>query len=186
MTGSSSSPDIAMVSAVFEYLNDNHRGWSMDTPANAVWLIGAAFEVRRRASLHPATDAAATPRDCTCHPDDNPPRPCPQRFAYSECVAAATPLMQAAQKAQQVVDGWSDAKREYADRITGVAQPSAKPVGRQWIVDLIRQQFDPKPSDWKASDTGWDDGAEFIADAILAQLPLLRWEGSPIPSTEGK
>lgn len=26
---------------------------------------------------------------CTCHPDDNPPRPCPQRYAYSECVAAA-------------------------------------------------------------------------------------------------
>lgn len=26
---------------------------------------------------------------CTCHPDDNPPRPCPQKYAYSECVAAA-------------------------------------------------------------------------------------------------
>lgn len=28
-------------------------------------------------------------RDCTCHPDDNPPRPCPQKFAYSECMKAA-------------------------------------------------------------------------------------------------
>lgn len=26
---------------------------------------------------------------CTCHPSDNPPRPCPQRYAYSECVAAS-------------------------------------------------------------------------------------------------
>lgn len=30
-----------------------------------------------------------TPRGCTCHPDDNPPRPCPQRYALSECRAAA-------------------------------------------------------------------------------------------------
>ena len=29
------------------------------------------------------------PRTCTCHPDDNPPRPCPQKFALSECRAAA-------------------------------------------------------------------------------------------------
>ncbi len=28
-------------------------------------------------------------RPCTCHPDDNPPRPCPQKFALSECRAAA-------------------------------------------------------------------------------------------------
>lgn len=28
-------------------------------------------------------------RPCTCHPDDNPPRPCPQRYALSECRAAA-------------------------------------------------------------------------------------------------
>jgi len=28
-------------------------------------------------------------RPCTCHPDDNPPRPCPKRYAYSECVKAA-------------------------------------------------------------------------------------------------
>jgi len=24
-------------------------------------------------------------RPCTCHPDDNPPRPCPQKFALTEC-----------------------------------------------------------------------------------------------------
>ena len=28
-------------------------------------------------------------RPCTCHPDDNPPVPCPQKFAFSECVADA-------------------------------------------------------------------------------------------------
>ena len=25
---------------------------------------------------------------CTCHPSDNPPTPCPQKYAYSECEAA--------------------------------------------------------------------------------------------------
>lgn len=25
------------------------------------------------------------PLGCTCHPDDNPPRPCPKKFALSEC-----------------------------------------------------------------------------------------------------
>lgn len=25
-------------------------------------------------------------RSCTCHPDDNPPVPCPRKFAYNECV----------------------------------------------------------------------------------------------------
>lgn len=28
-------------------------------------------------------------RPCTCHPDDNPPRPCPRKFALEECRAAA-------------------------------------------------------------------------------------------------
>lgn len=28
-------------------------------------------------------------RSCTCHPDDNPPSPCPQKYALSECQAAA-------------------------------------------------------------------------------------------------
>lgn len=30
-----------------------------------------------------------TARPCTCHPDDNPPRPCPQKYALSECRRAA-------------------------------------------------------------------------------------------------
>lgn len=28
-------------------------------------------------------------RICTCHPNDNPPRPCPRRYALSECRKAA-------------------------------------------------------------------------------------------------
>ncbi len=36
-----------------------------------------------------ALEAAAAPRPCTCHPDDNPPRPCPRKYALSDCRAAA-------------------------------------------------------------------------------------------------
>jgi hypothetical protein len=28
-------------------------------------------------------------RPCTCHPDDNPPKPCPRKYALSECRKAA-------------------------------------------------------------------------------------------------
>lgn len=66
--------------------------------------------------------------------------------------------------------------------ISGVAQTEPKAAGRQWIVELIRDQFDPKPSDYRPGDN-WDDGAGAIADAILAQLPLLHAEGSAVSST---
>ena len=33
--------------------------------------------------------AIAVERQCTCHPDDNPPRPCPKKYALSECRKAA-------------------------------------------------------------------------------------------------
>lgn len=34
--------------------------------------------------------ATADVRPCTCHPDDNPPVPCPRKYALTECRAAAT------------------------------------------------------------------------------------------------
>lgn len=36
-----------------------------------------------------ASDKGTDDRPCTCHPDDNPPKPCPRKYAYSECVEAA-------------------------------------------------------------------------------------------------
>ena len=29
------------------------------------------------------------PKPCTCHPADNPPKPCAQKYAFSECVTHA-------------------------------------------------------------------------------------------------
>lgn len=31
-------------------------------------------------------------RSCTCHPDDNPPVPCPQKYALTECRASQAPV----------------------------------------------------------------------------------------------
>lgn len=43
------------------------------------------------------TEAKADSRVCTCHPTDNPPSPCPRKFALTECriaalIAAAEPF----------------------------------------------------------------------------------------------
>lgn len=62
--------------------------WSDQTEqAKDTWRLHArAAELA--AYEHLKVDAEMK-QPCTCHPDDNPPRPCPQRYAYSECVAAA-------------------------------------------------------------------------------------------------
>ena len=33
------------------------------------------------------TTTSADARPCTCHPDDNPPVPCPRKYALTECAA---------------------------------------------------------------------------------------------------
>lgn len=49
-------------------------------------IVGALF------AEHPAEVVEGQDtRPCTCHPDDNPPVPCPRKYALSECRAAAVP-----------------------------------------------------------------------------------------------
>lgn len=48
------------------------------------------------------------PRRCTCHPDDKPPVPCPQKYALNECRVAA--LLRAA--APFADHDWYDAELE--------------------------------------------------------------------------
>ena len=40
---------------------------------------------------------------------------------------------------------------------------------RKWIIDLIHNEYDPKPPDYRPGDN-WNDGAEEIADQILERL----------------
>ena len=35
------------------------------------------------------TPKTQTTRPCTCHPDDRPPVPCAEKYAYRDCVAAS-------------------------------------------------------------------------------------------------
>lgn len=46
---------------------------------------------RAAALLAQLSAAAESNRPCTCHPDDNPPVPCPRRYALNECREAAAP-----------------------------------------------------------------------------------------------
>lgn len=64
--------------------------WSMHDPTRTfVPWDGEQEELARM--NHPAAFglSAADSRTCTCHPDDNPPKPCPRKFALRECRAAA-------------------------------------------------------------------------------------------------
>jgi hypothetical protein len=62
---------------------------------------------------------AVDARECTCHPDDNPPRPCPRKFAYNECVAAARELDRAATLDAGATDAvvWPPLARESEDHV---------------------------------------------------------------------
>lgn len=51
-------------------------------------MLRTLMSMVERRRLTRAGQAAAS-RECTCHPDDHPPTPCPHRYAYSECVKAA-------------------------------------------------------------------------------------------------
>lgn len=54
-------------------------------------------------------NTAEPEKPCTCHPDDNPPRPCPKKYALNECRAASAdtaPIVEVTQ------DDW-DAAEDY-------------------------------------------------------------------------
>lgn len=48
---------------------------------------GEEFDCERVVDVSYTTKAT---RPCTCHPDDNPPKPCAKRFALHECLAAGS------------------------------------------------------------------------------------------------
>jgi hypothetical protein len=45
-----------------------------------------------------ASAAKGDDRPCTCHPDDNPPRPCPKKYALTDCRRAAKDAVGASDK----------------------------------------------------------------------------------------
>jgi hypothetical protein len=72
----------------WEVLFDSAPIGDFDDPDKAKAFAQTDFAKRVLAALQPASDGAGV-RTCTCHPDDNPPVPCAQKFAYSECAKPA-------------------------------------------------------------------------------------------------
>lgn len=66
-------------------------------------ILDACANIRMAiAGTHDPADAGEV-RPCACHPDDNPPRPCPQKYALTECREAALSRSQGAGSADA---GW--------------------------------------------------------------------------------
>ncbi len=78
----------AMMLAMLKAAN-NSEGYA----AVQQYGIGPGGDAEMRAVFRVVQDALAAQgadtRPCTCHPDDNPPRPCPRKFALGECRAAS-------------------------------------------------------------------------------------------------
>lgn len=51
-------------------------------PPDHLQLVHAVDDMTERLKTE------SEPRPCTCHPDDNPPVPCAQKYALSECKAS--------------------------------------------------------------------------------------------------
>ena len=107
--------------------------------------------------------ALAEPEDtrvCTCHPDDNPPQPCPRQYALDECrrVALAEPQQEPVAWADEVIDelqslydtdgieeqGTGDALIRLSDAVAAVeAAAKSRPPRREWkgLTDEEREQF---------------------------------------------
>lgn len=60
--------------------------WAVTEEAWRAWQSALAFAAGSRSDTRP----------CTCHPDDNPPKPCPKKYALSECRAAGEDARDAA------------------------------------------------------------------------------------------
>lgn len=70
---------------------------SGDTPAELAEHLASGARLVEAFHLMPGVARAMREaarllrKPCTCHPDDNPPVPCPRKYALSECRAAAPP-----------------------------------------------------------------------------------------------
>lgn len=53
------------------------------------FLIQAARNIGHLNSIAQAAAKSEDRRSCTCHPDDNPPVPCPRKFALTDCRQSA-------------------------------------------------------------------------------------------------
>ena len=96
-----------------------------------------------------------------------------ERDPREVCVIQTKATAKAALKAARAATP-ADYEHGHADGIEwatvhGTAAPAVGGEARKWIIDLIHNEYDPKPSDYRPGDN-WNDGAEEIADQILERL----------------
>ena len=133
-----------------------------------------------KANLHPSAEPSSTerafmrrslkavfsfapkpepPRMCTCHPDDNPPNPCAEKYAYSECVKPEPSADLVKPETMAAAEEWWDkhgrapfnavddeawtflfsAMAAFAQEIAGVAVSQLHTKEREWRAQSKRQ-----------------------------------------------
>lgn len=96
-------------------------------------------------------------RPCTCHPDDNPPQPCAQRYALTECKALAQP------EAEAGVSWGGHNVRGDADSIAEVRR----------LIDFEQARQGAKPASEPQEVTVLPDGSAF--GVMSFPLPIDHW-----------
>jgi hypothetical protein len=112
-----------------------------------------------------ALEALDEARNCTCHPDDNPPRPCARQYALNECRQAAQQAEAApAQPANTLLESHLNYTASHLPK--EAAQPSA--LTDEQILDAAR---DSMGAEWHCVTDGamLNFAREVLGRAALAQ-----------------
>lgn len=88
-------------------------------------------------------------RTCTCHPDDNPPSPCPGRFALNECRAAELEKLAEQNRYDiigQALDGLlaNGELADYDDEIANRVADAAKIVRAVTVMHHVPLRYNPE------------------------------------------
>lgn len=100
------------------------------------------------AQQHQTGKAETDTRTCTCHPDDNPPSPCPRRFALSECRAAELEKLAELNRYDIIgreLDGLlaNGELADYDDEIANRVAEAAKIVRAVTVMHLVPLRYTP-------------------------------------------
>lgn len=78
-------------------------------------------------------------RQCTCHPDDNPPQPCEHRYAFRGCADAAEERY-LRETLAMLQESYAKAAKPYIDRLVALHSRSLPQmivtVEQAWAVDF--------------------------------------------------
>lgn len=133
-------------------------GWMIEKPYEFGDQAFASLDAAKAAAqadyerriLSALTTEPAAPRSCTCHPDDNPPVPCAEKYAYSECAAApqeaeAQAIRDKALEEAATLADLAQAQREQLYSENGASINAHKAVQAEEIAAAIRAMKGGKP-----------------------------------------